>query len=75
MTYNLIQDKNHDQLAHDSPSTIAKASGKTSFSASTAIAINNQAWYFPYKTIASILITGLQCLNPSIEGPKAQNTR
>ena len=31
--------------------------------------------YFPYKCVPSILITGRQCWNPSIDGLNDQNTR
>ena len=42
--------------------------------ASVAIAINNIPRYLPYKWVSLILITGLQCLNASMHGEKAQNT-
>ena len=70
----LRHSKNHPQLGPNSLSTTAKARGKTLLLASVAIAINNTHRYLPYKWVPSILITGLQCLNPSMHGAKAQNT-
>ena len=71
----LRHSKNHPQLDLDSLFTMANVRGKTLLLASVAIVINNIPRYLPYKWVQSILITGLQCLNLSMHGVKAQNTQ
>ena len=70
----LKRSKNHPQQGPDSLSITTKARDKTLLLASVTIAINNTPRYLPYKWVPSILITGLQCLNPSMHGAKTQNT-
>ncbi|KAL1329620.1 hypothetical protein AAHE18_12G054100 [Arachis hypogaea] len=67
-----MRKKDHDSV--DSNSTRAKAIGRILLLSSWVIAISSTPLYLPYKCVLSTDTNGLQHLNASIYGGKAQNT-